>query len=142
HGTLHFIAESGRLTAVTRIRRALRPDGRLVLLFNTSERPALETADKVHTDYAQAVLRELKRQHVSLPDSEEVLCNRLVAHSRRRQLREGAFVQPSDATLLIEAAGFNVISCQQVDVTLSSNMSDFVSRISKRRFMVISGPRH
>jgi SAM-dependent methyltransferase len=140
HGTLHFIDRSGRSRAVTRIRDSLRPGGRLVLLFNTSKAPALKADDNVHAQYATAVLSELKRQRVSLPDSEAVLCDRLAAHSRRRQLREGAFVQPGDATLLLEDAGFNVMSCEQVDFKLSGETSDLVSRISKRRFVAIGEP--
>jgi len=36
HGTLHFIAAADRHDVLNRIRRALRPEGLLVLLFNTS----------------------------------------------------------------------------------------------------------
>ena len=42
HGTLHFIAEEGRLTALSRIRSALSVDGRLVLMFNTSRRSTVD----------------------------------------------------------------------------------------------------
>jgi SAM-dependent methyltransferase len=141
HGTLHFISAPGRITALGRIQRALRNGGRLVLLFNTSETPSVKTDDKVHTDYAQAVLSELKRQRITLPDTELALAARLAAHSHRRQLREGAFVQPGDATQLLESTGFNVISCSEIDLKLSNKMGDFVSRISKRRFMAIGEPR-
>jgi SAM-dependent methyltransferase len=141
HGTLHFIDESGRLTAVRRIRDSLRPDGRIVLLFNTSKAPSLKADDKVHAEYAIAVLSELKRQHVSLPDNEAAICDRLAAHSRRRQLREGAFVQPADAKLLLETAGLKVLSCDHVDVGLASKAAGFVSRISKQRFMIIAEPK-
>jgi SAM-dependent methyltransferase len=141
HGTLHFIDENGRLTAVRRMRDSLRPGGRLVLLFNTSKAPALKADDNVHAEYATAVLSELKRQHVSLPDSEAVLCDRLAAHSRRRQLREGTFIQPLDAKILLETAGLKVISCDQIDVRLASKAAGFVSRISKQRFMLIAEPK-
>jgi SAM-dependent methyltransferase len=141
HGTLHFISAPGRLAALGRMQRALRNGGRLVLLFNTSATPSVTSDDKVHADYATAVLSELQRQHITLPDSELALAARLSAHSRRRQLREGAFVRPGDATLLLETAGFNVLSCSDIDFKLSNMMGDFVSRISKRRFMAIGEPR-
>lgn len=141
HGTLHFISALGRVTALGRIQRALRDGGRLVLLFNTSEAPSVNTDDKVHADYATAVLSELKRQRITLPDSEIALAARLSAHSRRRQLREGAFVRPGDAMQLLESTGFNVVSCSEIDFKLSSQTGDFVSRISKRRFMAIAEPR-
>jgi SAM-dependent methyltransferase len=141
HGTLHFIDKSGRLTAVRRIRDSLRPDGRMVLLFNASKVPPATEDDNVHVEYAIAVLSELKRQHISLPDSEVVICDRLAAHSRRRQLREGAFVQPLDAKILLETAGLNVINCDQIAVRLASKAAGFVSRISKQRFMLIAEPK-
>ncbi len=141
HGTLHFMTPLGRATALGAIQRAMRGGGRLVLLFNTSEPPTVEIEDKIHIDYATAVLSELKRQHVVLPDSEAALRERLAAHSRRRQLREGAFRQPSDVTLLLESAGLKVISCDEIEARLSSGMRDYVSRISKRRFMAVCEPK-
>jgi SAM-dependent methyltransferase len=138
HGTLHFIAADGRLDALARILRALHPDGRVVLLFNTSKPSTVEIDDNFHIDYAKSVVSELKRLGISLPDNEEVVCARLSAHSRQRQLREGAFAKPDDATLLLETAGFNVISCSQVDVKLAGPARNFVSHISKRRFMTIA----
>jgi SAM-dependent methyltransferase len=141
HGTLHFMTPLGRATALSAIQRAMRRGGRLVLLFNTSEPPTRQPEDKIHFDYATAVLSELKRQHVVLPDGEAALRERLAAHSRRRQLREGAFTRPSDVTLLLESAGLKVISCDEVDAGLSSGMRDYVSRISKRRFMAVCEPK-
>jgi SAM-dependent methyltransferase len=141
HGTLHFIDESGRLTAVKRIKDSLRPDGRMVLLFNTSRAPPFHADKNIHAEYAMAVLSELKRQHVSLPDNEAVMYERLAAHSRRRQLREGAFVQAVDARLLLETAALKVMSCDQIEVTLASKAAGLVSRISKQRFIVIAEPK-
>jgi SAM-dependent methyltransferase len=141
HGTLHFIDESGRLRAVRRMRDSLRPNGRMVLLFNTSKARALKAEDNVHAEYAAAVLRELKHQHVPLPDNEAIIYDRLAAHSRRRQLREGAFVKPIDAKLLLETAGLKAISCDQINVRLSSEAAGFVTRISKQRFMVVAEPK-
>jgi SAM-dependent methyltransferase len=140
HGTLHFMTPLGRATALSAIQRAMRRGGRLVLLFNTSELHA-ELGDNVHVGYASAVVSELKRQHVVLPDGEAALHERLAAHSRRRQLREGAFTRPSDVTLLLESAGLKVISCDEIEARLSSGMRDYVSRISKRRFMALCEPK-
>jgi Methyltransferase domain len=140
HGTLHFIAADGRLNALTRIRHAMRPRSRLMLLFNTSEAPTVELAEKFHTDYADAVLYELKRLQISLPDTRASIRARLLSHSRRRQLREGAFAQSSDAKILLENAGFDVISCSQVDVKLALLATNLASRISKRRFRAIAAP--
>lgn len=142
HGTLHFIARDGRLEALARIRRALRPQGRLLLMFNTSSPSTVEIDDNFHLAYADSVLGELRRLHVALPDSEATLRTRLSAHSRRRQLREGAFSKAADVDLLLNEAGFEVIRCDQVGVKLAGSAQSFVSHISKRRFMLIARAMH
>ena len=58
HGTLHFIAGEKRLNVLARIHRALRPNGRLVLLFNTSRPSTIRKDDKLHVDYAELVVNE------------------------------------------------------------------------------------
>jgi SAM-dependent methyltransferase len=138
HGTLHFISAGGRLGALTRIRRALRPGGRLVLMFNTSKPSTVDIDDNFHTGYAKTVLSELRRLHIALPDNEATIRKRLSDHSRRRQLREGAFAEPADAELLLKTAGFKLVSCTQVGVKLAGPAQNFVSHISKRRFMLIA----
>jgi len=138
HGTLHFISTDGRLDVLTRIRRALRSEGRVILMFNTSKRSTVNINDNFHIGYAEAVLSELKRLRIALPDNEMTIRDRLVAHSRRRQLREGAFSEPADAERLVNTAGFKVVSCTQVGVKLAGPAQNFVSHISKRRFMLVA----
>jgi SAM-dependent methyltransferase len=140
HGTLHFIEKSGRAAAAMRIRDSLRPDGRMVLLFNTSKALAPQLHDELHAEYAIAVLSELRRQQITLPDAEAVIHGRLAAHSRRRQMREGAFAKAADAKQLLETAGFKIISCELIDVRFSSKAADYVSRMAKQRFMLVAAP--
>jgi SAM-dependent methyltransferase len=142
HGTLHFIVADGRLDVLRRIQRALRPGGHLVLLFNTSKPSTVGFDDNFHIAYAKAVISELKRLRIPLPDVEATFCERLSARSRQRQLREGAFAKPDDAKLLLESAGYNVTSCSEVDVKLTNAARNFVSHIAKRRFMAIAEPSH
>jgi SAM-dependent methyltransferase len=136
HGTLHFIAAEKRLNVLVRIHRALRPNGRLVLLFNTSRPSTIRKGDKFHVDYAESVVKELRRLAIPLPDSESELVRRLSDHSRQRQEREGAFANPDSARQLLEAAGFNIISCGEVETAQSAQM--FTAHISKHRFMAIA----
>jgi Methyltransferase domain len=113
HGTLHFIAAADRHDVLNRIRRALCPEGSLVLLFNTSKPSSTaEIGDQFHLDYADSMVSELKRLHISLPDDEPSFCARLVAHSQQRQLREGAFTDPQDVKRLLGAAGFCPVKLQ------------------------------
>ena len=139
HGTLHFIAGEKRLNVLARIHRALRPNGRLVLLFNTSRPSTIRKDDKLHVDYAESVVNELRRLGIPLPDSESEFIRRLSDHSRQRQEREGAFASPGDAEQLLETAGFEIIGCSEVETTHSAQM--FTAHISKHRFMAIAEPK-
>ena len=140
HGTLQFISADRRAEALTRIRRAIRPGGRLVLLFNTSRPVAAEDAEQIRADYANSVLNELRRLDVPLPDTDAAMRERLYAHARRRELREGAFAEPEEVERVLHAAGFNVHGCAEVDVRIASSGHGFVSKISKRRFIAAAAP--
>jgi SAM-dependent methyltransferase len=136
HGTLHFIAAGKRSRILVRIHRALRPNGRLLLLFNASRASTIRKDDKFHVEYAESVVKELKRLGISLPDTESEFVRRLSDHSRQRQEREGAFASSGDAKQLLEAAGFNIIGCKEVESTRSAQK--FTAHISKHRFMAIA----
>jgi hypothetical protein len=92
-------------------------------------------------DYGNKVLAELKRLDVPLPDKEQVLRERLNAHQRRREAREGAFAEPHDVELLLDKAGFSLKSCTLIDVDVAAPMKTFIAKISKRRFMAIAEGR-
>lgn len=139
HGTLHFITKERRLNALTGIHRALRPNGRLILLFNTSRPSTIRKDDKLHVEYAESVVKELRRLAIPLPDTESEFVRRLSEHSRQRQEREGAFADPVDAKRLLEAAGFGISDCREVDISRSAQI--FTSHISKHRFMAIAEPK-
>ncbi len=141
HGTLQFISADRRADAVARIHRAISPGGRLVLLFNTSRPVAREFARQSRADYANGVLDELKRRNVALPDTEMAILERLNAHARRRELREGAFAEPDEVESLLHAAGFKVESCTQINLRVAGLMDRFISEISKRQFMAIAEPK-
>ena len=141
HGTLHFIAAERRAVALACMQRSIRPGGRLVLMFNTSQRIRPGAAEQIRRDYSHSVLHELRRLGIALPDAEATLSERLYNHSRRRELREGAFVEPRDVELLLDRAGFEIERCVQVDVPIAGPAIGFVSEISKRRFMAVATPK-
>jgi SAM-dependent methyltransferase len=141
HGTLQFIAADRRLEVLKRLRRAIRPAGQLILLFNTGRPISTEMRQQTGDDYGNKVLAELKRLDVPLPDKEQVLRERLNAHQRRREAREGAFAEPHHVELLLDKAGFSLKSCTLIDVDVAAPMKTFIAKISKRRFMAIAEGR-
>jgi hypothetical protein len=122
------------------MRRAVRPGGRLVLLFNTSRAVAGEFARESRAEYANWVIDELARLDVALPDAETAVRARLTAHARRRELREGAFAGPEEVESLLSSAGFRIESCIAIDVAVTSPVDAFHAKISKRRYMAVAEP--
>jgi SAM-dependent methyltransferase len=141
HGTLQFISSDRRADAVARIKRAIRPGGRLVLLFNTSLPVAAENAEQIRAEYAKSVLEELKRIDVPLPDTETAMRERLYAHARRRESREGSFAEPDDVKHLLLNADFKIDVCTEIDVSVASSGRALISKISKRRYIAIAEPK-
>ena len=82
HGTLHFMAADRRLEALRGIASALRPGGRLVLLFNTSRTVTADSDQTAGAGYGGSVLAELARLGVPLPATEAVMRERLDLHQR------------------------------------------------------------
>jgi SAM-dependent methyltransferase len=138
HGTLNFIPADRRLEALTRMRRALRPGGQLVLFFNTGRTAIADNRHYGEADYGGWVLSELKRLKVTLPDSEPALRQRLYRHDGRRQMREAAFAEPAEVELLVEHAGFKVEACRALDLNVPLAMKEVVASIAKRRFMLFA----
>jgi SAM-dependent methyltransferase len=141
HGTLHFMAADRRLEALRGIASALRPGGRLVLLFNTSRTVTADSDQTAGAGYGGSVLAELARLGVPLPATEAVMRERLDLHQRRRELREGAFAEPGEVEALLDAAGLDVIACTLIDVNIARPIDAFVAKISKRRFMALAEPK-
>jgi SAM-dependent methyltransferase len=141
HGTLQYISADRRADVLARMQRAIRPGGRLVLLFNTSRSVAGEVAQEGRAGYGDWVIDELTRLDVALPDTDAVVRERLNAHARRRELREGAFAEPGEVEALLTVAGFDIDDCTRLDVALAGPVDSFISKISKRRFMAIAEPK-
>jgi SAM-dependent methyltransferase len=141
HGTLNFISADRQPEVLARLRRAIRPGGRLVLLFNTSRPIAAKIADENHADYVEFVLRELKRLDVPLPDSEAVMRDRLNARAHQRELRDRSFGEPREVETLLNDAGFSVRSCTRLGVELAGPVDSLLAGFSKQRHMLIAEPR-
>jgi SAM-dependent methyltransferase len=138
HGTLHYIPPDHRAIVLVRLRQALRPAGRLVLLFNTSNRVISELASEDRSSYANWVIDELRRLAVPLPEEREAFAARLHLHAENRERREGAFSRPEEVHGLLASSGFDVCQWYELDMKLADPVQDFVSKISKRRFLAIA----
>jgi SAM-dependent methyltransferase len=140
HGTLNFVAADRQAEVLRRLRRAMRPGGRLVLLFNTSRPLAAGQATENHAEYADFVLNELKRIGVPLPDREEMMRERFMARARQRELRDSQFARPDDVEALMAAAGFRILSCAPAGTDMAKPADALLAQFSKRRFTLVAEP--
>lgn len=138
HGTLSYIPENKRARALRRVARSLRHDGRLVMLFNTSERIRRALSSQHNDGYPEWVIDELFRLGIPLPESAKTFAARLKADAQAREAREGAFTAPEQVDALLHSAGFAVETRRQIEVNLVGPMKHFVSRISKRRYLTVA----
>ena len=138
HQTLHYIPPDRRVDVLVRLRQALRPAGALVMMFNISNRLVGELASEGRNYYARWVIEELRRLGVPLPEEREAFAARLSIHAENREQREGAFSRPEEVQELLARSGFDMRQCFESGVKLANPMQDFVSKLSKRRFLVIA----
>jgi SAM-dependent methyltransferase len=141
HGTLNFIAAERQPQVLARLRQAMRPGGRLVLMFNTSRAIDTEAAAENHFDYVDFVLSELKRVGVPLPDSEQIMRDRFNARAHQRELRDKSFADPREVEGLLDRAAFKVESCDRIGVELAAPVDTLLAKFSKQRFMLVAEPK-
>jgi SAM-dependent methyltransferase len=140
HGTLNFIAADRQIQVLRRVHHAMRPKGRLLLLFNTSRPPSIGEALETRAEYADFILGELKRLGIPLPDREAAVRERLAARAHEREWRDAQFSEPADVEALVKAAGFSVRSCAPTSTALAKPAGALLAQFSKRRFTLIAEP--
>jgi SAM-dependent methyltransferase len=136
HGTLHYIPAGRRADVLARLRRALRPGGRLVLLLTTTSRISGDLAAEARSGFASWVIEELERLAIRLPEEREAFAARLRAHNENRYGL--AFSRPEEAHDLLTSAGFSVLQSLEISASLAAPMRKFVARSSARRFVVVA----
>jgi SAM-dependent methyltransferase len=142
HSLLQFIAADRRAQFVSRMQRALRPDGRLIMLFRVGQRIAGDLLPAYRAGYVKWILGELERLNVPLPESSEAFGIRLNAYALAHETREGAMGDPREVMDLLEHAGFAIEKLVPVEPSLSVSFQQFESKLSKRRFVVVAKPSH
>jgi SAM-dependent methyltransferase len=140
HGTLHFLDPDRRADALVRMRRALRPGGRLVLRANAGGRIEGELTGAGRDGYPAWVPEELARIGVPLPEPAQAFRERLRMHAVSREHREGAFATAEEIRAALMQAGFAIRDWREVGGQLSAPVEDFQSKTGKRRFLVVAEP--
>jgi SAM-dependent methyltransferase len=145
HFTLHFIPNDRHADVIARLRHALRPLGRLLLLFHTSHRVEADLGSENSERFADWAIDELERIPVSLPQAREAFRARLRASAQNIDDRQGAFREPEDFDALLASAGFAVRKRFEIGIETwlerANPRQDLIAKIiMKRRFLVIAQP--
>jgi cyclopropane fatty-acyl-phospholipid synthase-like methyltransferase len=137
---LQFISPDRRVDFLSRLRRAMRQDGRLVNVFNVSARVVGETLPEYRAGYSGWVLSELERRNIPLPESRQTFLRRLDDYAREFESREGSFNTAEQFLALHARAGFEVSSCVETGMSLAQPWQQFVAKLAKRRYILVAGP--
>jgi len=138
HGTLHFIPPEHQQEVLARLARALRPNGLLVLLYNTSPPLSSALSAENRSTYPATVIQELERLGIALPEARDAFVARLDAHARTREGREGKFAAPAQVHALLHQAGFALETELSIAPSLAAPYQQFIDKMAKRRFLAVA----
>ena len=141
HSLLQFIPAERRLDVLMRMRRALRPEGRLVLVFRTSARIEGSLLPEYRESYPRQVLEQLERQNVPLPEPRDAFLRRLEVYADERRTREGADADCDAVKQSFETAGFAIENLTPIEASLSAPFQRLTTKIAKQRFLMVAKRR-
>ncbi len=131
HMLLQFIPHDQHLDTMVRVRRSLRPGGRLLLGFRTN--PSVESgpASESWQDYATKIMARLRAKGIPLPEPDAEFRNRLRIYFEDRRTREEiTYADPKDVEARIRDAGFEIERVSPIAtnfVQLTSNLRRYLA---------------
>lgn len=141
HMLLQFIPAGQHLDVMLRLKRSLRPDGRLLLVFRTSPRIDEKLATFYRRDYPLHLVAQLEAQGVILPETRETFLSRLAIYFEERRMREGTHASRQEVEALIAAAGFETEELTPILARMSTPFVEFGDKIGLHRFLAIARAR-
>jgi 2-polyprenyl-3-methyl-5-hydroxy-6-metoxy-1,4-benzoquinol methylase len=138
HSLLQHIAADRRIEVLSRLRRSLRPGGRLVLVSRTSDRIGGKLLPEYREGYARHLLEQLEAMKIPLPEPHDAFRRRIETYAEEHRAREGAHASREELEQLIEAAGFAIQDLMPIDASQSDPFRVLAAKISKQRFLVIA----
>lgn len=140
HALLQFIPSEFRIDVVSRIRRSLRPNGRLLIAFRTSSHIEGALLHEYKDSYRKNIIEQLESRNVELPDPHKEFYRRLEEYSEERRKREGAHQSYEEVEGLIKTAGFEIETINPIESEQSEPFRRFAAKIQKKRFLAIARP--
>jgi SAM-dependent methyltransferase len=140
HMLLQFIPAGRCLDVLSRMRRSLQPDGRLVLVFRTSPRIEGTLVPEYLRRYPMNLIEQLEARNIALPEPYESFRHRVETYFDERRGREGAHSSRAEVEQLIKAAGFAIEEIMPIDADMSEPFRQFCADIGLQRFLAIARP--
>lgn len=141
HALLQFIPSESHIEVVSRMRRSLRADGRLLIAFRTSSHITGSLLHEYQDSYRKNVIEQLESINVELPQPHGEFYRRLGEYSEERRNREGAHQSCEEVEALLKAAGFEIESINRIESVQSAPFRRFAAKIYKKRYLAIARPK-
>src|SRR5262245_58802945 len=142
HALLQFIPSESRIDVVSRIRRSLRPNGRLLIAFRTSAHIEGALLHEYQDSYRKNIVEQLESSKVESPEPRKEFYRRLDEYSEERRKREGAHKSYQEVEELLKAAGFEIENLYSIKSDQSDAFRRFATKIHKKRFLAICRLKH
>ena len=116
HEFLGFVDEGMHVALLNALRRALVPNGRVIIAQRICEGEQRAETGQSPEELVVAVLAKLRDEGIALPEAESDFARRIVSElgGARRQRRNAAFRSCGDVERLLSAAGFGRISTRPI----------------------------
>jgi SAM-dependent methyltransferase len=141
HTILTFIAPGERLDVMMRLRRSLRPGGRLILRFRTRGEVEGRHLSSYRGNVPMHLIERLDRLKIPLPEPREALQRRIEAYAGERHSREALETDYSEMEKLIDAAGFTIEAITPVKSDHAPAFAPATADVSSRLFVALAVPR-
>jgi SAM-dependent methyltransferase len=138
HELLQHIPASGRVDALSRMRRSMRADGRLVLVFHTSNSVEGNVVAEYRQRFPQHLIEQLEANDVKLPEPREAFRRRAQAYADEWRAREGALGSRADVEGLVRAAGFDMEEVTPMRIERPEPFRQLAAKVNKQRFLAVA----
>jgi len=141
HTTLTFIVPERRLEAMTRLRRALRPGGKLILRFRTRGDVEAAHLSTYRSTVPSRLIEQLDSMRLPLPESREALQRRVETYAAERHAREASEPEYAEVEKLLDRAGFDIEAIVPVASDHSASFEKASAALSSRLFVATATTR-
>jgi hypothetical protein len=138
HELLQHIPAERRVDTLSRMRHAMRADGRLVLVFHTSNRVEGDAVAAYQQHFPQHLIERLEANGIDLPEPREAFRRRAQAYSDEWRTREGALGSRAEVEGLLGAAGFEIEDLAPIEVDRPKQFRELAAKVNKQRFLVVA----